>query len=125
MSGKLSNRFDSYELLQLLQRGGISHPAARVLVCLLVKGANDSQGLQESCGIRQPEVSIGISELRELGIVEIESERRNGRGRPRHQYSLCGGLEETLEPILQRARNKLDNLAQEISKLEKIVELYV
>ena len=124
MSEKLANRFDPYELLELLPREGISHHAARVLVCLLLKGANDSQGLQKNCGIRQPEVSIGITELRELEIVEFESVRRNGRGRPRHLYSLRGGLEETLEPILNRANNKLNNLAQEISKLEEIVELY-
>ena len=125
MSEILTNRFDQYELLESLQRGGISDPAARVLVSLLIEGANDSQGLQENCGIRQPEVSIGIAELRELEIVEFKSVRRNGRGRPRHKYSLCGDLEETLEPILLRARMKLDNLAREISKLEKIVELYV
>ncbi|PXY71687.1 MAG: hypothetical protein CXX80_07475 [Methanobacteriota archaeon] len=120
MSGIIAHGFDPYELIELLERRGVSHPAALVLVCLLVKGPNDSSGLQNSCGIRQPEVSIGIAELRGLGILGIEAVRRNGRGRPRHLYSLCGGIDETLEPILLRARKKLDNLTLQIGKLEEI-----
>ena len=122
MSEKLVNRFDPYELVSLLERGGVSHPAAQILVCLLVKGPNDSPELQNSCGIRQPEVSSGVAELVELGIVEIEEVRGNGRGRPRHLYSLCGGIAVTLEPILLRAHKNLENLAREISRLEQIAD---
>ncbi len=120
MSEIIAHGFDPYELIELLERRGVSHPAALVLVCLLERGPNDSSGLQNSCGIRQPEVSIGVAELRGLGILEIEAVRRNGRGRPRHLYSLCGGIDETLEPILLRARKKLDNLTLQIGKLEDI-----
>jgi predicted transcriptional regulator len=120
MSNNITNGFDPYELIELLERRGVSHPAALVLVCLLERGPNDSSGLQNSCGIRQPEVSIGVAELRELGIIEIEAVRKNGRGRPRHLYSLFGGIYETLEPILLRARKKLDNLTLQIGKLEQI-----
>ena len=123
MSNNSSDSVDMKEFVSLLIKSGLSSHAAKVLACLLKHENCDSSGLQKNCQLRQPEVSIGIAELSELGIVEIVSQKTNGRGRPRHKYSLCCSVKEALQPIILRNRSRIEQLGVEMRRLEEIAEV--
>ena len=109
------------DLIYLLVKGGISQNAARVLISLFEQSPSDVTSLKKSCGISQPEVSIGISELDGLGIVGKKIVHSSGRGRPRHQYVLLSGIDKILILIIERAQRSLEKLNSGMKELEEIV----
>jgi len=108
------------EIVELLKRVGTNGFAARVLVSLSINGPNDSSGLQKICGLRQPEVSIAISHLKKNGIIEVEITNNGGRGRPKHIYSLIGDFKEATLPIVNKAKEKLETMQNQISRLKEL-----
>ncbi len=110
------------ELVTLLKYLGLNDPSANVLVCLHHHGKLDSAGLQDRCGLRQPEVSIAINELRGYGAIQMNQEQLSGRGRPKHIYSLNGSLEEALKPIKNRATETMNQLKKQLEQLADITK---
>ena len=107
-------------MIEVLIRIGISQNAALVLLRLITEGPCDTSALKGKCGISQPEVSLGITELRNIGVVNVKSIYSEERGRPRHLYSLNGTIEEVLEPIIETTENRLEELNRSMLKLEEI-----
>ncbi len=79
----------------------------------------DSTILQDSCRLRQPEVSIAMRSLIELEIVQITQQKTGGRGRPRHTYRLVGGLADAIHPFILDARNELNTLEGSLTRIEE------
>ena len=50
---------------------GANENTASVLLCLHHHGASTSKDLQNHCHIRQPDVSMAISELRGMNLVHF------------------------------------------------------
>ncbi|MDP7203484.1 MAG: hypothetical protein QGF72_05080 [Candidatus Poseidoniaceae archaeon] len=110
------------EVVELLKRIGVNGFAAVVMVSLSIDGPNDSAGLQLICGLRQPEVSIAVSNLKQYGLIEIEKIIEGGRGRPKHIYSLIGDFNESSKPFREKAMEKLDAMQKKLQRLEELSE---
>lgn len=116
------NREEIEDLVELLKRIGTNSFAARVLVSLSMNGPSDSASLQKDCDLRQPEVSIAVSHLKKNGIIQTEKTNIGGRGRPKHIYGLTGGFEESILPFVERAKEKLASMQEQISRLKEITD---
>jgi len=110
------------EVVELLKRIGVNGFAAVVMVSLSVDGANDSAGLQRTCRIRQPEVSIAISTLKKHGLIEVTKITNGERGRPKHIYSLKGDFNESSKPFREKALEKLESMQEKLQRLEELSE---
>ena len=88
------------KLIQL----GANENTASVLLCLHHHGAATSKDLQCHCNIRQPDVSMAISELRDLNLVHYSPRSESSRGRPAHIYRLRMNLEQSIQPFVNRAK---------------------
>ena len=75
-------------LRQKIIQLGANENTASVLLCLHHHGAATSKDLQDYCNIRQPDVSMAISELREMNLVHFSPKSESSRGRPAHIYRL-------------------------------------
>ena len=116
------NRDEIEDLVELLKRIGTNSFAARVLVSLSMNGPSDSAFLQKDCDLRQPEVSIAISHLKKDGIIQTEKTNIGGRGRPKHIYGLTGGFDDSIQPFVKRAKDKLAIMQEQISRLKEITD---
>ncbi len=77
------------ELQNALERLGAKRVEA-VLVSLLSQGGDlETKQIVASSGLRQPEVSVGMKELRRRGWVEADPVIAHGKGRPMHRYHLA------------------------------------
>ncbi len=63
-------------------------PAGQVLIALQRKGAATVRDLEDTLGVTTTAVRQQLVQLMADGYVEQEVERNDGRGRPRHVYSL-------------------------------------
>lgn len=119
MSPSMSNQQRSLrdKLIQL----GANETTASVLLCLHHHGASTSKDLQCHCNIRQPDVSMAISELREMNLVHFSPKSEASRGRPAHIYRLRMSLEQSIQPFVNRARKRAKAILSEVDEINKMV----
>ncbi len=77
------------DLARDLQHLGASRIEAILVSHLLIEGAASTADIIETTGLRQPEVSVGMRELRERGWIQTKTMPREGKGRPMHGYELA------------------------------------
>src|SRR5437762_13668007 len=79
---RLSRRDES--LVDLLVRTGLSRNIAKTLVFLSKREETTSVEIEKATGLRQPEVSIAMQELRRRRWVDKRDIKKEGKGRPVH-----------------------------------------
>ena len=115
---------DSHEMIDLLISLGVSHNIAKTLICLHKHGPSKSIDLQRRCELRQPDVSITIGRLNELGVVNIVPMNSKGRGRPSHIYELSMPLDEALVPFRRQASERLIVIQNQLSRLAELASTH-
>ena len=105
------------KLIQL----GANENTASVLLCLHHHGAATSKDLQCHCNIRQPDVSMAISELRDLNLVHYSPRSESSRGRPAHIYRLRMSLEQSIQPFVNRAKKHAKDILNEVDAVHDLV----
>ena len=115
---------DSHEMIDLLISLGVSHNIAKTLICLHKHGPSKSIDLQRRCELRQPDVSIAIGRLNELGVVNIVPMNSKGRGRPSHIYELSMPLDEALVPFRRQASERLIVIQNQLSRLAELASTH-
>ncbi len=108
------------KLIQL----GANENTASVLLCLHHHGASTSKDLQHRCNIRQPDVSMAISELREINLVHFSPKSEASRGRPAHIYRLRMNLEQSIQPFVNRARKRAKAILSEVDAINEMVATF-
>lgn len=94
---------------------------ARALVCLAGIEEATSTQLEKTAGLRQPEVSTAINELRERGWVAKRDIKRERKGRPVHSYRLAMPFEEILSAIEQMERARIAKMESGLGRLRSII----
>lgn len=115
---------DSLEIIDLLISLGVGHNIAKTLICLHKHGPSKSIDLQKRCALRQPDVSIAISRLQKLGVVNIVQMNSKGRGRPSHIYELAMPLDEALVPFRRQASERLTIIQSQLSRLAELSSIH-
>src|SRR3972149_736438 len=92
---RLSRKDES--LVDLLIRTGMSKNIAKTLVFLSKRDETTSVEIEKATGLRQPEVSIAMQELRRRRWVEKRDIKKEGKGRPVHAYHLALPFEGMFE----------------------------
>jgi predicted transcriptional regulator len=123
MKGGISHQMSNEQriLRDKLVDLGANENTASVLLCLHHHGASTSKDLQCHCNIRQPDVSMAISELRELNLVHFSSTSETSRGRPAHIYRLRMSLEQSIQPFVNRAKKRAKDILNEVEAIHDLV----
>ena len=108
-------------LRQKLIQLGANENTASVLLCLHHHGAASSKDLQNHCSIRQPDVSMAISELREMNLVHFSPKSESSRGRPAHIYRLRMSLEQSIQPFINLAKKRAKQIMDDIEAVQELV----
>ena len=115
---------DRHEMVELLISLGVGHNIAKTLICLHKHGPSKSIDLQRKCALRQPDVSIAIRRLNQLGVVNIVPMNSKGRGRPSHIYELSMPLDEALIPFRKQADERLTIIQDQLSRLAELASTH-
>ena len=116
------NQFDEKEeeIADALISLGLGRLVARTLAYLNNGEEATSVALEMGAGLRQPEVSIAMRELKERDWINEREEKKPGKGRPYKIYSLKVGFNEIITQ-LETERKKADIDAQEkFKRLKKL-----
>ena len=69
------------KIINLLTEAGLNKNIARVIVYLSKTEEAISRDIERSANLRQPEVSLAMKELKELGWVKERELKKKGKGR--------------------------------------------
>jgi predicted transcriptional regulator len=108
------------EIADALISLGLGRPAARTLACLNNGEEATSVALEQGKGLRHPEVSISMRQLKKRDWINEREEKNPGKGRPYKIYSLKVGFNKIISQ-LETERKKADVEAQE--KIERLKKL--
>jgi predicted transcriptional regulator len=107
------------EIADALISLGLSRTVARILSQLLGSNEATSMELERGAGLRQPEVSIAMRELKGRDWINEREEKKPGKGRPYKVYSLKVGFDEIIDQLERQQRKAIDEMRSRIERLRK------
>jgi predicted transcriptional regulator len=103
-----------------LQNLGVNRNSARLITYLKDVDQGSSRDIEMSTGLRQPEVSIAMRTLRDMGWISERDVKNPGKGRPMKIYALRATMEEIIEHY--EAEKKQES-ARTIEAIQRLKEL--
>ncbi len=113
---RLSRRDET--LVELLIETGLSKNVAKTLVFLSKRDETTSVEIEKATGLRQPEVSIAMQDLRRRKWVDKRDIKKEGKGRPVHAYRLSVAWNEIIGQLDREQENKLERIEANRKRLK-------
>ncbi len=105
-------------LVDLLVETGMPKNLSKTVVFLSKRDETTSVEIEKATGLRQPEVSIAMQELRRRKWVEKRDIKKEGKGRPVHAYRLSISWSEILSQVDRDEQAKIDRIEGNRKKLK-------
>ena len=105
---------------QLLAKAGTPKNLAKALVFIAKRSETTSVEIEKATGLRQPEVSIAMQELRRRRWVEKREIKKEGKGRPVHSYKLSVPFSEIVGTICQAELNRAREIEEDVKRLRNL-----
>jgi len=101
---------------------GLKRNVAKVLTYL--KNVKDvtSRDLEVGSDLRQPEVSIAMRELEELGWIGEREEKKPGKGRPYKIYKLETKIDSIIEHLESQKKKESQAMMASIKRLKELTK---
>ncbi|MFW6040486.1 MAG: MarR family transcriptional regulator [Thermoplasmatota archaeon] len=110
------------ELIRRLEKIGFNRNVAKTLVHIASNEETVSREIESIMGLRQPEVSVAVNELKDRDWIKVREIKKEGRGRPVHGYSLNGTIEDIVTEIRENEKKKIKEIEENINKIEDLAK---
>ncbi len=101
---------------------GLKRNVAKVLTYLKNVREVTSRDLEMGSDLRQPEVSIAMRELEELGWISEREEKKPGKGRPYKIYSLKTNIDSIIEYLENQKKKESQAMMASIKRLKELTK---
>lgn len=101
------------EVIKLLMKADIQRNTARTILFLYHTKEATSKEIENATKLKQPEVSVALSDLKKRNLVSVKEVKKEGKGRPVNAYGLTKPLVEIIEEI---KKEKIDEF-ERVKKL--------
>lgn len=108
------------EFAQGLQSLGIKRNVASLITYLQDMNERSSRDIEMATGLRQPEVSIAMRTLREMGWVMEHEIKGDGKGRPQKIYALRSTIDEIIEHYETEKSRESARTMEAIQRLKEL-----
>ena len=113
------------EIVNILTRTGIARNTAKVFVAIKELDNPDTKQIMQFTGIMQPQISVAVRQLIDMGYVESKTEQTENIGRPISYFSLWKSIDEIISDIEETVQRKIDAEKQNITRLRELTENYI
>ncbi len=100
----------------------MSRPVARTLSYLKTADGATSRVIEKGAGLRQPEISLAVKELKGRDWINEQEDKKPGKGRPYKIYSLKIGFDEIVAQLEKQQENAVEASLEKIERLKKLKE---
>ncbi|MCK4718781.1 MAG: ArsR family transcriptional regulator [Thermoplasmata archaeon] len=109
------------EVVDRLIYTGLTKNVAKSLAIVFREEETRSVDIEHHTGLRQPEVSIAMQQLRRKGWVKKKDIKKEGKGRPTHSYTLKRSKEAIFAEIEKGERKKVRDVEKNLEGLKKLM----
>ena len=110
------------EIAEIFNDIGVKRNASRVLV-LMIRGFDlTSREIERVCDIRQPEVSIALTDLEKRKWVRKLGQKSENKGRPVLIYHLVKSVDDILDELKEVIVGDYDKKLHEIEKVKELLK---
>ncbi|MEF8834878.1 MAG: ArsR family transcriptional regulator [Candidatus Thermoplasmatota archaeon] len=110
------------ELVDRLIKAGLQKNIARTMVFVASRNETKSREIEDATDLRQPEVSIAMQELRGKGWVTKRDIKKEGKGRPVHGYQLDKPVNEIIEEIEEKEKERIDEIKENVDEIKELAD---
>jgi predicted transcriptional regulator len=122
MQGEMRlSRLDD-EIIDKLIFTGMSKNLAKTLVFLSKRDETTSVQVEKATGLRQPEVSLAMQELRRRGWVTKRDIKKEGKGRPVHAYRISKSFSRIVSTIKKQEDKKIERMVKNMNELHSLTK---
>ncbi len=107
-------------LAELFTKAGMPKNLAKALVFIARRSETTSIEIEKATGLRQPEVSIAMQELRRRRWVEKRDIKKEGKGRPVHSYKLAVPFSEIVNVVCKREIDRVKRIQENLRRLKRL-----
>jgi predicted transcriptional regulator len=107
-------------LAELMTKAGMSKNLSKALIFIARRNETTSVEIEKATGLRQPEVSIAMQELRQRRWVEKKDIKKEGKGRPVHSYRLSVPFPEIVDTICGREAERIKQIEENLKRLRQL-----
>ena len=108
------------EFVETLRSLGVPRNVATLITFLANVEEASSREIEMGSDLRQPEVSIAMSTLRENNWIEEKEIKREGKGRPMKVYALHATIDDIIKHFEEE---KLHESAQAMESIQRLKQL--
>ena len=108
------------ELAALLADLGLPRNLAKAMVFLTQVDEAISTDIEHGAGLRQPEVSVAMRDLRSRNWVEKSDLKKEGKGRPVHCYRVLIKLGDIIALLEDEKRREAEKNAELLKRLREL-----
>ena len=109
------------EFAEILRSLGMNRNTAILITYLASVGESASREIELGAGLRQPEVSIAMRDLRDKNWVSEREVRTGGKGRPSLVYTLTKPINVIIKHIEDEKLREHAEFMENIRKLKDLV----
>jgi predicted transcriptional regulator len=110
------------EIAEIFNDIGVKRNASRVLV-LMIRGFDlTSREIERVCDIRQPGVSIALTDLEKRKWVRKVGQKSENKGRPVLIYHLVKSVDDILDELKEVIVGDYDKKLHEIEKVKELLK---
>ena len=122
MQGEMRlSRMDD-EVIERLIFTGMSKNLAKTLVFLSKRDETTSVQIEKATGLRQPEVSLAMQELRRRRWVTKRDIKKEGKGRPVHAYRISKSFSRIISTIENQEDKKIEKIVKNMNQLRSLTK---
>ncbi len=107
-------------LAELFTKAGMPKNLAKALVFIARRSETTSIEIEKATGLRQPEVSIAMQELRRRKWVEKRDIKKEGKGRPVHSYKLSVPFSDIVDVVCKRETDRVKRIEDNLRRLKRL-----
>jgi predicted transcriptional regulator len=109
------------EFADILRSLGVQRNTAILITYLASAGEATSREIELGAGLRQPEVSIAMRDLRDKNWISEREVKTGGKGRPSLVYTLTAPIDEIIKHIEDEKLREHADVVENIRKLKGLV----
>ena len=112
---------DDAKIINLFSELGMPKNLAKTLIYISRVEECRSDDIETGTNLRQPEVSIAVRELSRRGWTDTREQKKKGKGRPIHVYTLSADLNDIVKTFEKEKMNQIQDIKNNLTELEKII----
>lgn len=111
---------EDLEFADIMRRLGMQREVATLITYLARAGEATSKEIELATGLRQPEVSEVIRDLRGENMIDVREVKTGGKGRPSLFYTLITPMQDIIKRLEDE---KLKEHAETMESVQRLKEL--